>query len=57
MRFEHNIAKTAQRIALENDLAVSTTYKKIRRLDQMNLLCIHEVNIDESGKKLIMRAK
>jgi hypothetical protein len=53
VRFEQDIAKTAQQIALENDLVVSTTYKKIRRLYQMDLLCIHEVNIDESGKKLI----
>jgi hypothetical protein len=48
-----DIAKTAQHIALENNLPVSSTYKKIRRLCQMDLLCIDQVNIDESGKKVL----
>jgi hypothetical protein len=48
-----DIAKTAQQIALENNLPVSSTYKKIRRLCQMDLLCIDQVNIDESGKKVL----
>jgi hypothetical protein len=48
-----DIAKTAQQIALENNLPVSSTYKKIRRLCQMDLLCIDQVNIDESGKKAL----
>jgi hypothetical protein len=48
-----DIAKTAQHIALENNLPVSSTYKKIRRLCQMDLLRIDQVNIDESGKKAI----
>jgi hypothetical protein len=48
-----DVAKTAQHIALENNLPVSSTYKKIRRLCQMDLLCIDQVNIDESGKKVL----
>jgi hypothetical protein len=48
-----DIAKTAQQIALENNLPVSSTYKKIRRLCQMDLLYVDEVNIDESGKKVL----
>jgi predicted transcriptional regulator len=48
-----DIAKTAQQIAVENNLVVSTTYKKIRELCQMDLLCIDKVSIDESGIKLI----
>ena len=48
-----DIAKTAQHIALENNLPVSSTYKKIRRLCQMDLLCIDQVSIDESGKKVL----
>jgi allophanate hydrolase subunit 2 len=48
-----DIAKTAQQIALENNLPVSSTYKKIRRLCQMDLLCIDQVKIDESGKKVL----
>ncbi len=48
-----DIAKTAQQIALENNLPISSTYKKVRRLCQMDLLCIDQVNIDESGKKVL----
>ncbi len=48
-----DIAKTAQQIALENNLPVSSTYKKIRRLCQMDLICVDQVNIDESGKKVL----
>ena len=48
-----DIAKTAQQIALENNLPISSTYKKIRRLCQMDLLCIDQVSIDESGKKVL----
>ena len=46
-------AKTAQQIASENDLPVSSTYKKIRRLSEMDILRIDKVNIDESGKKVL----
>ena len=48
-----DIPKTAQQIALENSLPISSTYKKIRRLYQMDLMCINHVNVDESGKKVI----
>jgi allophanate hydrolase subunit 2 len=48
-----DIAKTAQQIALENNLPVSSTYKKIRRLCEMDLLCVDQVNIDDSGKKVL----
>jgi hypothetical protein len=48
-----DIAKTAQHIALENNLPISSTYKKIRRLCQMDLLCVDQVSIDESGKKVL----
>jgi hypothetical protein len=49
-----DVAKTAQQIALENNIPVSSTYKKIRRLCQIDLLCIDQVNIDESGKKVLL---
>ena len=48
-----DIAKTAQQIAWENSLPISSTYKKIRRLCQIDLLCIDRVSIDESGKKVL----
>ena len=48
-----DIPKTAQQISLENDLPLSSTYKKIRRLQEMNLLCIERIHIDDSGKRVI----
>lgn len=47
------IGKSAQQVATENELPLSSTYKKIRRLYEMDLLCIDEVSIDESGKKVL----
>jgi hypothetical protein len=48
-----DIPKTAQQISLENNLPLSSTYKKIRRLQVMNVLCIDKIHIDDSGKKVI----
>ena len=48
-----DIPKTAQQISQENSLPLSSTYKKIRRLKTMNLLCIEKIHIDDSGKKVI----
>ena len=48
-----DIPRTAQQIALENSLPISSTYKKIRRLQAMNLLCIEKIHIDDNGKKVI----
>jgi predicted transcriptional regulator len=46
-------ARTAQQIASENNLPLSSTYKKIRRLLDMDILRIERVNIDESGKRVL----
>ena len=48
-----DIPKTAQQISLENSLPLSSTYKKIRRLLAMKLLCIDNIHIDDNGKKII----
>ena len=48
-----NTAKTAQQIASENDLPVSSTYKKIRKLYNMKLLCLDRIEIDGTGKKVL----
>jgi ribosomal protein L14 len=45
-------AKPAQQIALENDLPLSSTYKKIRKLCDMKLLCVDKIQIDDTGKKV-----
>jgi hypothetical protein len=50
-------SKTAQQVASENDLPLSSTYKKIHRLYEMDLLCIDKVSIDECGKVLYYKSK
>jgi hypothetical protein len=47
-------AKSAQEIALENGLPLSSTYKKIRRLCKINLLCVDTIQLDDSGKKIFL---
>lgn len=48
-----NTAKPAQQIAAENSLPLSSTYKKIRKLCDMKILCIDKIQIDNSGKKVL----
>lgn len=45
-------AKPAQQIAADNGLPLSSTYKKIRKLCNMKLLCVDRIQIDNSGKKV-----
>ena len=46
-------AKTAQQIAVENELPLSSTYKKIKRLQAMDILCVERINLDEAGKRVL----
>ena len=46
-------AKTAQQIALENELPLSSTYKKIKRLQSMDILCVESINLDHTGKRVL----
>jgi len=46
-------AKNVTQIALENRLPLSSTYKKIRKLQSMGIVSIEKIDIDESGKKVI----
>jgi predicted transcriptional regulator len=46
-------AKNVTQIALENQLPLSSTYKKIRRLQNMGIVSIEKIDIDESGKKVL----
>lgn len=48
-----DIPKTAQQISQENNLPLSSTYKKIRRLQAMRLLRIEKIHTDDHGKKVI----
>jgi predicted transcriptional regulator len=45
-------AKNATQIAVENHLPLSSTYKKIRKLQNMGIVSIEKIDIDESGKKI-----
>jgi hypothetical protein len=46
-------AMTAQQIALENELPLSSTYKKIKRLQAMDLLCVEKISLDDTGKRVL----
>jgi predicted transcriptional regulator len=46
-------AKNVTQIALENQLPLSSTYKKIRRLQNMGIVSIEKIDIDETGKKVL----
>jgi hypothetical protein len=46
-------AKTAQQIALENELPLSSTYKKIKRLHSMDILRVDRISLDETGKRVV----
>jgi hypothetical protein len=45
--------KTVFQICNENDIAVSSTYKKIRRLKDSGILSIDKIVINEKGKKVV----
>ena len=46
-------SKTVFEICKENDLPISSTYKKIRKLKDLGLLFIHRIVINEKGKKVV----
>ena len=46
-------AKTAQQIAFENDLPLSSTYKKIKKLQSMDILCVERISLDDTGKLVL----
>lgn len=46
-------AKTAHQIASENELPLSSTYKKIKRLQSLDLVCVERISLDDSGKRVL----
>lgn len=46
-------AKNVTQIAAENQLPLSSTYKKIRKLQGMEIVSIEKIDIDEGGKKVL----
>lgn len=46
-------SKTVFEICKENDLPISSTYKKIKKLKDLGLLFIDRIMINEKGKKVV----
>lgn len=46
--------KTAAQICAENKLPQSSTYKRIRKLQEEGLITIEKINIDGKGKKVVL---
>ena len=47
-------AKAATRISIENKIPLSSTYKKIKKLQKCGVVRIYRSEIDESGKKVLL---
>jgi predicted transcriptional regulator len=46
--------KNAAQICAENKLPQSSTYKRIRKLQEKGLITIEKINIDSKGKKVVL---
>lgn len=46
-------AKNVTQISMENQLPLSSTYKKIRKLQNMGIVSTERIDIDDSGKKVL----
>jgi len=46
-------AKTVTQISIENEIPLSSTYKKIKKLVKNRILRVEKITIDNTGKKVI----
>jgi predicted transcriptional regulator len=46
-------AKTAAQVSVENNLPLSSTYKKIKKLQDVGILFIEKIELDGKGKKVV----
>jgi hypothetical protein len=46
------VAKTACQIALEHSIPLSSTYKKIKKLQGMSIVHVEKIDLDGNGKKV-----
>lgn len=46
-------AKTAAQISAENALPLSSTYKKIKKLQDVGILFVERIDLDGKGKKVV----
>ena len=47
-------AKAATQISMENKIPLSSTYKKIKKLQRSGLVRIQKYELDETGKKVLL---
>jgi hypothetical protein len=47
-------AKAATRISIENNIPLSSTYKKIKKLQKFGVVRIYRSEMDGSGKKVLL---
>ena len=45
--------KAATQISIENNIPLSSTYKKIKKLQKCGVVRVHRSEIDESGKRVL----
>ena len=45
-------AKTACQIAMEHSLPLSSTYKKIKKLQEMSIVDVEKIDLDGNGKRI-----
>ena len=45
-------AKSACQISLEHSLPLSSTYKKIKKLQEMSIVHVEKIDLDANGKKV-----
>ena len=48
-----DVSKTVFQICDDNKIPISSTYKKIRKLQHAGLVVIEKIEIDDKGKKVI----
>ncbi|HEX9678861.1 hypothetical protein [Nitrososphaera sp.] len=46
-------AKTAAQLSLENSLPLSSTYKKIKKLQEAGMLSVERIELDGKGRKVV----
>ena len=49
-----DFAKTVSQICQENELPISSTYKRIRKLYEAGLISIEKIHMDSKGRKVLL---
>lgn len=48
-----DVAKTVAQISVENSIPLSSTYKKIKRLQDAGIMSVDSIELDGKGKKVV----